>query len=58
MFHTPAKLTFGGPEKMFGVQKAPGAPNTYKGAKIEAIFILDRNFLVGAPKISAGGTKW
>ena len=33
MYHTSAKLTIGGGEQIFGVQKAPGAPKTCEGRK-------------------------
>ena len=33
MYHTSAKLTFGGGEKYLGVQKAPGGAKKFKGAK-------------------------
>ena len=33
MYHTSAKLTFGGGKKYLAVQKALGAPKSFRGAK-------------------------
>ena len=33
MYHMSAKLTFGGGEKIFEVQKLQGAPKSFMGAK-------------------------
>ena len=63
MYHTSAKLTFGGGEKYLGIQKAPGgakklqaAQEAYKKTKniVATFFLGDRKklYFVGAPKIT------
>ena len=65
MYHTSAKLTFGGGEKIFGVQKAPGGakkPIRKTEKNSGDLFLIFRTvkmlYFVGAPKSSAGVTEW
>ena len=73
MYHTSAKLTFGGGEKYSGVQKAPGGAKKLQGLQeaykknrknsgdlfFLSFFLGDskKNYFVGAPKISDGGRR-